>query len=152
MKLSPFLGFNLHMKHLHRLALLALVAATSLGTAAAQTSTTTPPPPPADGGTPPPPPKGDFKERGEKRMKELTEKLGLTQAQQDQIKAIMDDSLKQMKAIHDDTTLSKEDMMGKMKDLHEATHEKIRAILTPDQQKTFDEMKEGHRPPPPAQS
>lgn len=150
MKLSPLWRFNLSMKHLHRLALIALVAATSLGTAAAQTATT-PPPPPQDAPPPPPP---DGKDRGARRLKEMADLLKLTPAQQDQVKAILADSMKQSKAVLDDKSLSEEDRRGKMKDIREATHEKIRALLTADQQKTFDEMKEHehHRPPPDGQT
>ena len=42
----------------------------------------------------------------ENRLKMLTEKLNLTEDQQAKLKPIIEDQSKQMKAIHDDTSLA----------------------------------------------
>ena len=72
----------------------------------------------------------------------LATSLELTADQQTQIKAIFDDMHPQMKAVEDDTTLSQDGRMTRMKELSDATHAKIRALLTPDQQQKFDQIQE----------
>jgi len=89
----------------------------------------------------------------------LTKKLNLTADQQAQVKAIFDEMHPQMKAVWENQTLSKEDKATKSKELHTATNVKVRALLTADQQKAFDELKQkrphggpgGHQKAPPAQ-
>jgi periplasmic protein CpxP/Spy len=124
-----------------------------------------------DASAPPPPPgQGGPRHGGPGRMEEhqiefLTKKLNLTSDQVTQVKAIDDDSFKQMKALREDTSTAGPDRRAKMMDIHKASQGKIRALLTADQQTKFDalqaEMQEhrGHRgggpdgpppPPPPA--
>jgi Spy/CpxP family protein refolding chaperone len=91
----------------------------------------------------------------------LTKKLDLTPDQVTQVTAIDADTWKQTKALHEDTTIAQADKRAKMMDIHKASQDKIRALLTPDQQTKFDalqaEMKNrmGNRhggqggPPPP---
>lgn len=107
--------------------------------------------------TPPSPPAGDQArpdggKRAAHRLQMLDEKLHLTDAQKQQITAIWSSSEQQGKALRDDSTLSKEDRRAKMGDIMKASHDQVRAVLTPDQQATFDAMppeKHGHRGPPP---
>jgi Spy/CpxP family protein refolding chaperone len=93
----------------------------------------------------------------------LTKKLNLTPDQVTQVKAIDTDSWNQMKALREDTATAGQDKRAKMMDIHKASQDKIRALLTPDQQTKFDalqtQMRErrGNRgggpdgpPPPPA--
>ncbi len=85
------------------------------------------------------------------RLKDLSEKLQLTDAQKEQVKGIFSASEPQMKALWDDESLSPEDRRAKMQAIRKSTHDQIRALLTPDQQKTFDAMpkpERGHRGPP----
>jgi Spy/CpxP family protein refolding chaperone len=90
----------------------------------------------------------------------LTKKLNLTPDQVTQVKAIDEDAGKQMRALRDDTSTAGPDKRAKMMDIHKASQDKIRALLTPDQQTKFDalqaQMKErrgnrgdGQGPPPP---
>lgn len=90
------------------------------------------------------------------RLEFLTKALSLTDDQKTQIKPILDDQQAQMKALRDDTSLDREAKMPKMREIMESTDAKIKPILTADQQKKFDEMKQrgpgrGRRPggPPP---
>ena len=78
----------------------------------------------------------------ENRLKMLTEKLNLTEDQQAKLKPILEDQSKQMKALHDDTSLAPADKQAKMKELHESSTEKINAVLTPDQQAKWKQMKQ----------
>jgi Spy/CpxP family protein refolding chaperone len=91
----------------------------------------------------------------------LTEKLNLTPDQVTQVKAIDADTWKQAKALQDDTSVT--DKRAKMMEIHKASQDKIRALLTDDQKTKYDalqaEMREhrgnrgngGPPPPPPPQ-
>ena len=69
--------------------------------------------------------------------------------QQAKLKPVLEDESKQMKALHDDTSLAPPDKRAKMKELHESSTEKINAVLTPGQQakwkQTKQEMMEKHK-------
>ena len=78
----------------------------------------------------------------ESRLKMLTEKLNLTEDQQAKLKPILEDESKQMKALHDDTSLAQADKRAKMKELHDSSIEKMNAILTPDQQAKWKQMRQ----------
>jgi len=77
----------------------------------------------------------------ENHLKMLTEKLNLTEDQQAKLKPILEDQSKQMKAIHDDA-LAPADKQAKMKEVHESSAEKINAVLTPDQQAEWKQMRQ----------
>ena len=106
--------------------------------------------------TPPPAPAGEHSHgnhggmRGD-RLKELSEKLQLTDPQKEQVKAIFAATEPQAMALRDDESLSQEDRRAKMQAIRKSTHDQIRALLTADQQKTFDAMPKpgrGHHGPP----
>lgn len=78
----------------------------------------------------------------EARLKMLTEKLNLTEDQQAKLKPILEDQSKQMKELHDDTSLAPPDKQAKMKELHDSSIEKMNAILTPDQQAKWKQMRQ----------
>jgi Spy/CpxP family protein refolding chaperone len=92
----------------------------------------------------------------------LTKKLNLTPDQVTQVKAIEDDSRKQMMALRSDTSLTPDEKKPKMRSIHQASQDKIRALLTDDQKTKYDalqaEMRERMEnrhggpggPPPPA--
>jgi Spy/CpxP family protein refolding chaperone len=118
-----------------------------------------------DPSAPPPQGQGPRGGRGDMRghqVEFLTEKLNLTPDQVTQVKAIDADTWKQAKAVREDTTLAEADKRTKMMEMHKASQDKIRALLTPDQQTKFDalqaEMKtrmenrrgQGGPPPPPS--
>ena len=95
-----------------------------------------------------------------RRQQELTQKLSLTDAQQQQMKAIYAAAEQQGKALRDDDSLSRDDRRAKMQAIMKSAHDQVRAMLTPDQQKTFDAMPkpehrgrgpkhDGDAPPPP---
>ena len=104
--------------------------------------------------TPPSAPAGEHPHGGRgDRLKMLAEKLQLTDAQKASIKPILQKTEQDSMALRDDESLSKEDRHAKMMEIRKASHDQIRALLTPDQQKTFDAMPppgdRGHRGPPP---
>jgi periplasmic protein CpxP/Spy len=144
-----------------RVAVLAIGTAALSALPAMAQDTSAPPPPPQDqagprhGGGP-----GGM--RGH-QLEFLTKKLSLTPDQVTQVKAIDEDSWKQARALHEDTSIAEADKRTKMMEIHKGSQDKIRALLTADQQTKFDaleaEMKEhrgnrggGYGPPPPPPS
>ncbi len=84
----------------------------------------------------------------------MTKELNLSSDQQAKIKTILDDQQKQAQALREDTSMSQQDRMSKMRDIHKSTMAQVRAQLTADQQTKFDEMQKtmmggpgGHRRP-----
>jgi periplasmic protein CpxP/Spy len=75
-----------------------------------------------------------------RQMDMMTKKLNLTSDQQTQIKAINQDSMKQMMALRNDTSMSQDDKRSKMMDIRKTSNDKIRGILTDEQKPKFDEM------------
>ena len=81
----------------------------------------------------------------EDQVKQLTERLSLTDDQQGKVKAILEDGREQMQKVRGDDSLSQEDKMSKARGIHDATTTKIRDILTDDQKKKFDELEQERR-------
>lgn len=112
-----------------------------LGVVAQETSA----PPPAAGaqqGTPGPgmngrPGPGRMQQR---QLEMMTKELNLTPEQVDQVKGIQADSMKQMMAVRDDSSVKPEDRRSKMMEIRQSTHEKIRGLLTDEQKTKFDAM------------
>lgn len=121
---------------------LALIAGAPVSHAA---DTTTPPP--ADG------PRPRMKEMREHRMTMLDEKLHLTPEQKTQIQQIWDKAEQQMRAERQAAVKADEDRREKRRAAMQGIHAEIRAVLTPEQQKIFDQTpqrggpREGHRGP-----
>jgi protein CpxP len=150
MKMTMFRSYVL------RVVILAIGATALSALPARAQDTSAPPPPPGRGG----PRHGGM--RGD-QVEFLTKKLNLTPDQATQVKAIDEDTWKQMKALREDTSTAGPDKRTKMMDIRTASQGKIRALLTADQQTKFDalqtQMRErrGNRgggadgpPPPPA--
>ena len=136
-------------------SIFALAAGLVLGASATRADDATVPPPtppnaqasPEGGGGHP----GKRGMRPEYLLADLTQKLSLTADQVTAVGAILDSGRAQGKAVHADTTLSREDMHQKMQAIRAATRQQIRAALTPAQQAIFDTLPQhgGKRPPPP---
>lgn len=78
--------------------------------------------------------------QGGNRLDWLSKQLDLTDDQKTKLKPILDDESKQMKTVHEDTSLSQDQKRDKMKEIRATTNSKIEDILTPDQQKKFKEL------------
>jgi len=92
---------------------------------------------------------GDHKGARGDRLKELTEKLALTDDQVAKIKPILKDEAEALKALKDDTSIDKEAKRPKMMEIRKSHQDKILAILTPDQQAKLKAMREQHKPSKP---
>jgi periplasmic protein CpxP/Spy len=146
-----------------RVAMVA-IGATALSAlpAKAQDPAAPPPPPPPGQAGPEHGGRGGPGRMEGRQLDFLTKKLNLTPDQVTQIKAIDDDSFKQMKALREDTSTAGPDRRAKMMDIRKASSDKVRAVLTDDQKTKYDalqaEMRErresrggdGPPPPPPA--
>ena len=75
-------------------------------------------------------------------LQELSEKLNLSDAQKAAIRPILATEANEIKAIHQDSSLSNEQKQTKVKEIRDSSREKINALLTTDQQKIFAEMKD----------
>ena len=80
-------------------------------------------------------------ESAEQHLQMLSEKLNLTDDQKAKLKPILQDEMQQMKAVREDSSLSEDQKRAKMKSIHESLHDQINAVLTPEQQAKFKEMK-----------
>jgi protein CpxP len=74
----------------------------------------------------------------DQRLAHMTKRYKLTADQQNQIKPILQDEQQQMQSMRSDTTSSREDKMAKMKSTHEASNQKIEAVLTDEQKQKFE--------------
>jgi periplasmic protein CpxP/Spy len=125
---------------------------------------------------PPPPPAGQQTGQGmgrgmgrhsresvDDQIKHLSKKLNLSDDQQAKLKPIFEDQRKQMEAIHNDSSLSREDRFTKMQALRQSSDAQIKGVLNEEQQKSFDKMRaeqqermkqwrrgSDNAPPPPA--
>jgi periplasmic protein CpxP/Spy len=73
------------------------------------------------------------------KLKKTEEKLSLNAEQREKMQVLVDKELEQIKALRQDRSLTKEQKREKFSQLREATHDKIKEILTPEQQKKFAE-------------
>ena len=87
----------------------------------------------------------------EQRAAMLTKQLKLTSDQQPKVLDVLKSEQSQMEKLRSDSSLSQDDRRSKMMDIHKASNDQIRALLTADQQKKWDEIQSrreqwGHHP------
>lgn len=75
------------------------------------------------------------------RLEWMSKELNLTDDQKAKLKPVLADESKQMQGVRNDTTLTEEQKRDKMKELHQSTDTQINDILTPDQQKKYEDLK-----------
>lgn len=76
-----------------------------------------------------------------KRLEWMSKKLNLTEDQKTKLQPIFNDQFQQMKAVREDTSLTREQKRDKMKQIHETFHPQVMAVLTPDQQQKLEQMR-----------
>jgi protein CpxP len=67
------------------------------------------------------------------RMRQLTRRLNLTQNQQDQIKPLLQDEMKQTRAIRQDASLTPDQKREKLQQLRQSSRSHLEDLLTPEQ-------------------
>ncbi len=72
----------------------------------------------------------------------LGDKLKLTDDQKAKIKPLIEDEHKQLTALREDSSLSREERQAKFRQIHTSTYDQIRPILTEQQQTTLKQMEE----------
>jgi periplasmic protein CpxP/Spy len=81
------------------------------------------------------------RDRVGERLEWLSQHLNLTDNQKKQLEPILADEFKQMRAVGEDASLTQDQKRERMKQIHEASRPQVQAILTPEQQQKFAEMK-----------
>ncbi|MBA3916499.1 MAG: hypothetical protein H0X25_22175, partial [Acidobacteriales bacterium] len=76
------------------------------------------------------------------RLNILTRKLTLTGAEQSELRPILEEESKQIKAIREDTSLAPSVAQAKANELRQSYTGRINAVLTPGQQEKWARMKE----------
>ena len=74
----------------------------------------------------------------DQRLAHMTKRYNLTADQQSQIKPLLQDEQQQMQALRSDTSTPREDRRAKMQSIHQASTQKIEAVLTDDQKQKFE--------------
>ena len=123
---------------------LALSGMLTLGMGAgfAQAGSTDQAAPPAQGEGP----GGGMRHRGpispEEQLAHLTKSLSLSADQQAQVKPILEARRTEMMQLHQDSSMSHDDKMTKMKALDDDSHSKIEAVLNDQQKAKFEKMRD----------
>ena len=78
----------------------------------------------------------------DQQLARLSERLNLTDAQKAKIKPLLEEQHKQMMALRQDTSMTREERMAKFQQIHKQTFEKIHPILTSEQQKQLHQMQQ----------
>jgi septal ring factor EnvC (AmiA/AmiB activator) len=81
---------------------------------------------------------GGSSARIDSELASLTTSLNLTSDEQAKIRPILEDEHAKIHAIRKDASVSKDDQKAKNKTIRDGANQQIRALLTPDQQQTFD--------------
>lgn len=76
----------------------------------------------------------------DQRLQRMTKQLNLSDAQQQQIKPILENEAQQMQALREDSSLSQPDRMSRMQQIRQGTSNQIKPILNADQQQKYEEM------------
>jgi protein CpxP len=153
---------NVYKRFLAITASAVLVLGLGLTTARAQDSTSTPP----DNAAQNPPPQGGMREgRGgmnpDQMLARLDQRLHLSDDQKGKIRTILQDRVAAMQKLRSDTSMPQDERRSKMQSISADHNDQIKAVLTDDQKKEFDQMMEhrggmrnggGNPPPPDSQS
>src|SRR5262245_36430164 len=67
------------------------------------------------------------------RLESMSKELNLTQEQREKIRPVLEEHSKQMRELRNDTSLTPEQRRDKARAMMMETHEKIAAVLTPEQ-------------------
>lgn len=93
-----------------------------------------------------------FRQDKHNRIAEMKQALNLTDEQTTAVQNNLSESLKKMRAVHDDKSLTDDQKKAQYKTLHDQEQQGLKSILTPDQWNKFQELKKNHRYGKPVQS
>jgi protein CpxP len=131
------------MRHFHWLAGLTFILALALTwTAAAQRSSEALRQQRSPGQGQKPSRVNVSRDRVADRLEWLSGHLNLTEDQKKELKPILADEFKEMRAVGEDASLTHDQKRERMKQIHEASRPQVQNILTPEQRQKFAQMKE----------
>jgi hypothetical protein len=81
----------------------------------------------------------------QQRVNMLAKRLKLSDDQKQKLLPIFTDAQQQMQSLHEDTSMSRDDRMAKMKSIREDTDGKINGILNDDQKQKYAAMQQQMR-------
>ena len=84
----------------------------------------------------------DVRARVQAKLQSLSSELNLTDEQKAQIKPIVQDEVQQIKAAHDDASLSPDQKKAKVAEIRQSHRSQLSSVLTPEQQKKLESIKE----------
>jgi hypothetical protein len=73
------------------------------------------------------------------KLKKMEEKLSLNAEQRKGKQALVDNELEQMKVLREDRSLTNKQKLERFRQIREETHDKFKELLTPEQQKIYEE-------------
>ncbi|HET7100554.1 MAG TPA: hypothetical protein VFJ52_05335 [Terriglobia bacterium] len=79
------------------------------------------------------------------QLARLTKQLKLTDEQQAKIKPILEEQHNKMMDLRQDTSMSREDRFARFREVRQDSLEKIKPILTPEQQKQWEKIQQNRR-------
>jgi Spy/CpxP family protein refolding chaperone len=88
----------------------------------------------------------------QRMLQRLSEQVNLTDDQKAKILPLLQAQADQLKALHDDTSLSDDEKHEKMRAIMQSTRKQMGELLTPEQKEKLKEMRAAHdkdNPPPP---
>jgi len=81
-------------------------------------------------------------ESGENRLQQMSQQLNLTEDQKTKLKPILQEEAQKLRELKNDTSSSRQEKMQKAKQIHSEYKPQIDAILTPEQQQRWHQMKQ----------
>jgi periplasmic protein CpxP/Spy len=82
----------------------------------------------------------------QEKLQQISGELNLSDDQKQQLKPILQNEFQQLKAVKDDTSLSDDQKRTKVGEIRGNAKSQMATILTPDQQKKLETMKEQAEP------
>ena len=93
-----------------------------------------------------------FRQDRVNRIERMKKELNLTDEQTTAVEKNLGESLKKIRSVHDDKSLTDDKKKEQYKSLQDQQEEGLKSILTPDQWKKYQELKKYHRHGKPVQS
>jgi periplasmic protein CpxP/Spy len=86
----------------------------------------------------------EMTEKIKERVQHMKQELGLSDEQAGKITVIMNEQAAALKPLRENKTLSKEQRRTQMMEIHKASADKIKALLTPEQAAKHEVMRKEH--------
>lgn len=84
----------------------------------------------------------------DQQLQHMTQQLNLSSEQQDKIRPILENESKQMQDLRQDTSLTRQSRMSRMREIRMNSMSQIKAVLNPEQQQKLQKMshRRGQKP------